>query len=192
MPRLNQVVTRTGDNGQTGLGDGSRVDKHHPLIELIGTIDELNSQLGIVLAYLKQDGQNAAPIGTMLTIQHQLFDMGGELSIPGSVLVTADKLAWLETQTSDINAALTPLEEFVLPGGTLAAAHCHSARTIARRAERQYWQLLDSGAEHSINETTGKYLNRLSDFLFVMARYINLKGKENDVLWNNLANDRQR
>lgn len=185
MPRLSKIVTRTGDTGTTGLGDGSRVNKYDLRIELIGTIDELNAQVGIVLAYVKESVDNAAEIETLLTIQHHLFDLGGELSIPGNIAITADKLAWLDSKTESMNDQLSPLREFVLPGGTKAAAHCHGARTVARRAERQFWQLCGTSTEKEANLIAGQYLNRLSDFLFVMSRYLNLMGGELDILWNN-------
>lgn len=174
--RLSKIYTRTGDDGSTGLGDGSRVEKDQLRVEAYGTVDELNSTLGMVLAYpLPED------IRTCLSaIQHDLFDLGGELCIPGHQVMTADAIQRLESQLDDFNAHLPPLKEFILPGGSPAAAACHIARTVCRRAERRVTTLARS---ETINSITLAYLNRLSDLLFVIARVIaRLEGGQ-EVFW---------
>ena len=175
--RLSRIYTRTGDKGTTGLGDGSRVPKDHPRIECCGEIDELNSALGVVLTKSLPDD-----LRTLLTeIQHDLFDLGGELSIPGHSLVPETRIDWLEKQLDRLNEELHPLEEFILPGGSEAAACTHLARSICRRAERR---LVALQREEPGQEIAGRYLNRLSDLLFVVARYLNQAAGTPDVLWN--------
>jgi cob(I)alamin adenosyltransferase len=175
--RLSRIVTRTGDAGTTGLGDGSRVAKDAARIEAIGAVDELNSTIGVLLA---EPGLPAA-IATMLTdIQHDLFDLGGELSIPGFAAVTDAHVARLEDAVERCNAELAPLKEFVLPGGTRAAALAHVARTVCRRAERSVVHL---AAGEAVSDPTRRYLNRLSDLLFVLARSLNRTAGCGDVLW---------
>ena len=174
--RLSKIVTRTGDAGTTGLGDGSRVAKDAARIQAIGTVDELNSTLGVLLAEALPDS-----IAAHLTeIQHDLFDLGGELSIPGHVGVTDDHVARLEDAVERYNADLGPLKEFVLPGGSRAAALAHVARTVCRRAERTVIALAQT---EEVGIPARKYLNRLSDLLFVLARALNHAAGRPDVLW---------
>ena len=174
--RLSKIVTRTGDAGTTGLGDGSRVAKDGARIHAIGSVDELNSTLGVLLAEPLPDS-----IAAHLTeIQHDLFDLGGELSIPGHVAVTDDHVARLEDAVEHYNADLLPLKEFVLPGGSRAAALAHVARTVCRRAERTVIALAQTEA---VGMPARKYLNRLSDLLFVLARALNHAAGRPDVLW---------
>ncbi len=180
--RLSKIVTRTGDAGETGLGDGSRVPKDSPRIEAIGAVDELNSVLGVVLAESLPDA-----IAKCLTdVQHDLFDLGGELSIPGYAAVTEGHVTRLEEAVESFNANLAPLKEFILPGGTRAASLAHVARTVCRRAERS---LIRLAAVEAVSEPSRIYLNRLSDLLFVLARALNRAGGRPDVLWQK---DRQR
>jgi len=174
--RLSRIVTRTGDAGTTGLGDGSRVAKDSPRIEAIGTVDELNSSIGVILAE-----PLPAPIAALLTdIQHDLFDLGGELSIPGHTALTAAHGERLEAAVERFNADLPMLKEFILPGGTRAAALAHIARTLCRRAERTLVALAGSAP---VSTASRIYLNRLSDLLFVLARTLNQAGGAPDVLW---------
>jgi|SRR5581483_8581269 len=174
--RLSKIYTRTGDDGTTGLGDGARAAKDAPRLEAIGSVDELNSVIGTVLAH-----HPPAPIDTMLTrIQHQLFDLGGELSLPGQELLDSALTDRLEQDLDALNATLAPLKEFVLPGGTPCAAACHAARGVCRRAERALVHLHRS---EPVNAAALRYLNRLSDLLFVMARYANKAANEPETLW---------
>jgi cob(I)alamin adenosyltransferase len=174
--RLSKIVTRTGDAGETGLGDGSRVAKDSPRIEAIGAVDELNSVLGVLLAE-----SLPGAIATCLTdVQHDLFDLGGELSIPGYAAVTDAHVTRIEAAVETFNADLAPLKEFILPGGTRAAALAHVARTVCRRAERTTIRL---AAAEAVSEPSRIYLNRLSDLLFVLARAINRAAGHPDVLW---------
>ena len=174
--RLSKIYTRTGDDGTTGLGDGSRVNKISQRIESIGAVDELNSVIGLLLTQdLPED------IRTTLTdVQHDLFDLGGELSIPGGAAITEDQVGRLENALDELNADLPPLKEFILPGGTGAAAICHLARAVCRRSEREVIRL---GETEEISTATKKYLNRLSDLLFVVARALNRHAGRGDVLW---------
>jgi cob(I)alamin adenosyltransferase len=177
--RLSKIVTRTGDDGTTGLGDGTRVAKQSPRIEAIGSVDELNCALGVLLS---GDGTPPAAIGACLTeVQHDLFDLGGELSMPGTRLLSAERLEALEAEIEHFNAELPPLKEFVLPGGGTAAAACHVARALCRRTERRCWALaqVESVAPDSL-----RYLNRLSDLLFVLARVLARAEGGGEVLWN--------
>ena len=174
--RLSKIVTRTGDAGETGLGDGSRVAKDSPRIEAIGAVDELNSVLGVLLAEALPEA-----IARCLTdVQHDLFDLGGELSIPGFAAVTQAHVTRVEAAVETFNGDLAPLKEFILPGGTRAAAHAHVARTVCRRAERA---LIRLAAVEAVSERSRIYLTRLSDLLFVLARAINRAGGHPDVLW---------
>jgi cob(I)alamin adenosyltransferase len=178
--RLTQITTRTGDDGTTGLADGSRVPKHHLRIHALGEVDELNSHLGVLLAEpLPQ------PVRTLLvTIQHQLFNLGGELSMPGMALLKDDAVAELDAAIEAHNAALPRLAEFILPAGARSAALAHVCRTVARRAERA---VVDLAAHEDVNPAPRLYLNRLSDLLFVLARVLNranLDGRGgDDVYW---------
>lgn len=174
--RLSKIYTRTGDNGTTGLGDGSRVPKDHLRVEAYGTVDELNSALGVVLAQEVPEEVR----GAFAPVQHELFDLGGELCIPGREVIGEEHIARLEQVLDQLNAALPPLKEFVLPGGSESAALMHLARTICRRAERHAVTLARA---ETINPFAIKYLNRLSDLLFVAARYINVSRQEPEVLW---------
>jgi len=177
MPhRLSRIATRTGDDGTTGLGDGSRTRKNSPRIAAIGSIDELNSMLGLLAAEnLPPDLQ---PV--IAAIQNDLFDLGGELSIPGFEKIKPIRLALLDEWLAGFNGDLPPLAEFILPGGSRPAALAHVARTICRRAERDVVAL---GALEFVRPLCQQYLNRLSDLLFVLARVLNRAGGGQDVLW---------
>ncbi|WP_244814392.1 cob(I)yrinic acid a,c-diamide adenosyltransferase [Caballeronia sp. Lep1P3] len=177
--RLSKIATRTGDDGTTGLGDGRRVSKDDARIGAIGDVDELNSCLGVLLCEpLPPDIRDALTV-----IQNDLFDLGGELSIPGHSMVSDAHLARLDTWLAEYNATLPPLKEFILPGGSRAAALAHVGRTVCRRAERAIVALgrVDSEA---VNEAPRRYVNRLSDLLFVVARVLNRADGGGDVLWN--------
>ncbi|WP_059413538.1 cob(I)yrinic acid a,c-diamide adenosyltransferase [Cupriavidus basilensis] len=174
--RLTKIATRTGDGGTTGLGDGSRTGKDSLRIAAIGDVDELNSHLGVLLAETLPDEVRAA----LLHIQHDLFDLGGELSIPGYVLVKPEQVLQLDDWLAHYNAGLPRLAEFILPGGSRAAAVAHVCRTVCRRAERA---LVALGGQEALNEAPRQYLNRLSDLLFVLARVLNRAGGGGDVLW---------
>ena len=174
--RLSKIVTRTGDAGTTGLGDGSRVAKDAPRIAAIGAVDELNSTLGVLLA----EELPPAVRDCLVQVQHDLFDLGGELSIPGHVAVGEAHVVRLEDAVETFNAELEPLREFILPGGTRPAALAHVARTVCRRAERDVVTLAASDA---VSDPTRRYLNRLSDLLFVVARTLNRVAGRPDVLW---------
>lgn len=174
--RLSKIYTRTGDDGTTGLGDGSRVKKTALRVEAMGAVDELNSVIGLLLSQ-----ETPEDIRSILTdVQHDLFDLGGEICIPGRAAITEDQVTRLETVLDKLNADLPPLKEFILPGGTGAAAVCHLARAVCRRAERDVIRLSET-------EDTGaagkKYLNRVSDLLFVIARALNRHAGRGDVLW---------
>lgn len=179
--RLSKIYTRTGDDGTTGLGDGTRVKKTSPRIEAIGTVDELNSIIGVLLTRRMPEEIQA----TLTGIQHDLFDLGGELSIPGREAITEDQIKRLETVLDKFNAGLPPLKEFILPGGSEAAAVCHLARAVCRRAERHVVHL---GEKEDISTVATKYLNRLSDLLFVIARTLNAHTGRGDVLWQHGKN----
>jgi cob(I)alamin adenosyltransferase len=174
--RLTRIVTRTGDDGTTGIADGSRLPKDSPRITAIGSVDELNSQLGVLLAEPMTDGVRAE----LLRIQNDLFDLGGMLALPGSTFDAA-KLARLDEAITYHNADLPPLKEFILPGGCRPAALCHVARTVARRAERDYLQLIRNNP--SSNDGL-RYLNRLSDLLFVLSRVLNRASGHAEVYWH--------
>lgn len=175
--RLSKIYTRTGDDGTTGLGDGSRVPKDSLRVEAYGTVDELNSALGVLLALpnLPQD-----VTASLTEVQHELFDMGGELCIPGHLTITAEQVTRLERTLDRFNDTLPPLKEFILPGGGPAAAACHLARTVARRAERRVCSLARA---ESVSPEVAKYLNRLSDLLFVIARVLARHERGVEVLW---------
>jgi cob(I)alamin adenosyltransferase len=175
--RLSKIYTRTGDDGTTGLGDGTRVPKDSARVEAYGTTDELNSVLGVLLAV---PGLPDAVTALLIDVQHELFDMGGELCIPGHTVITAAHVTRLETALDGFNDQLPPLKEFILPGGGPAAAACHVARTVARRAERRVLSL--SRAE-TVNPEVLHYLNRLSDLLFVLARVLARHERGTEVLW---------
>ena len=174
--RLSKIATRTGDAGETGLGDGSRVSKATPRIQALGDIDELNSSLGVLLAE-----ELPAPLReALLEVQHALFDLGGEVSIPGHSLLGEPQVARLDEWLEEWNRDLAPLKEFILPGGSRAAAAAHLARTVCRRAERS---LVALGSREPVGEAARQYLNRLSDLLFVAGRVLNRAAGGGDVQW---------
>jgi cob(I)alamin adenosyltransferase len=175
--RLSRIYTRTGDDGTTGLGDGARVDKDAPRVEAYGTVDEANSAVGLVLAV---PGLPASVAACLTEVQHDLFDVGAELCIPGHRVVTEAYAARLETVLDAFNENLPPLKEFVLPGGGAAAAACHLARTVVRRAERRVWSL---SRVEAVAPEVPRYLNRLSDLLFVVARVLARHERGSEVLW---------
>lgn len=175
--RLSKIYTRTGDDGTTGLGDGSRVEKDHPRVIAYGTTDETNSAVGLVLA------ENDVPNDLrdwLVGIQHDLFDLGGELCIPGYEMIKQTYIDRLEQQMDQMNSDLPMLKEFILPGGNRAAAQCHLARTLCRRAERCVYTL---SKQEAVNPLALQYLNRLSDFLFVAARVLARQNGGQEVLW---------
>jgi cob(I)alamin adenosyltransferase len=174
--RLSKITTRTGDTGSTGLADGTRLGKEHARVAALGSVDELNSQLGVLLAEQLPLGIRAM----VLQIQNDLFDLGGALALPGQDVFAKNKVAWLDEQLAHYNADLPPLREFILPGGSRAGALCHVARTVARRAERDLAVLSQSEAvpQHAL-----PYLNRLSDLLFVFSRCINRTLAAAETLW---------
>ena len=186
MVKLNKIYTRTGDKGQTGLGDGQRVAKASLRVNVMGTVDEANGVIGVARIETASLFDPAA--GKMLLrIQNDLFDLGADLCMPGEdkpedirLRITSDQVKRLEKEIDAMNADLTPLTSFILPGGAPAAAHLHLARGVVRRAERDCWAL---SADDHVNGPVLQYLNRLSDHLFVMARWINLKTGTGDVLW---------
>ncbi len=184
--RLSKIVTRTGDAGQTGLADGSRLAKTDLRVEAMGEIDELNCCLGLVLVLPLPE-----PVRELMTrVQHELFDLGGELSLPGATVVGEAQLAALEAAVNALNEHLPPLKEFVLPGGNPAAAQAHLARAVARRAERAVWRVVVAEADTApINPLAPRYLNRLSDALFVCARVLAREAGGSEVSWKH---DRQR
>lgn len=175
--RLSKIATRTGDTGDTGLGDGRRVPKDAARVQAMGDVDELNSALGLLLA------EKRLPAGVraaLLEVQHDLFDLGGELSIPGHAMVTEAQVLRLDGLLAAYNAKLAPLREFILPGGSRPAALAHLARTICRRAERSVVAL---GHAEQVGAPARQYLNRLSDLLFVIGRTLNRAARGGDVLW---------
>jgi cob(I)alamin adenosyltransferase len=176
--RLSKIYTRTGDDGTTGLGDGSRVPKDSVRVEAYGTVDELNSAVGVLLAV---SGLPPAVSACLTQVQHELFDLGGELCIPGHRLITGAQVTQLEQALDGFNEALPPLKEFILPGGGPAAAACHLTRTIARRAERRVWAL---ARVEAVRPEVTQYLNRLSDLLFVLARVLARHELGTEVPWH--------
>jgi cob(I)alamin adenosyltransferase len=174
--RLSRIATRTGDGGDTGLGDGTRVAKDSARIQALGDIDELNSGIGVLLA----EKMPAQIREALLQIQHGLFDLGGEVCIPGHTMMTEAHVAHVEGLLKTLNKRLPPLKEFILPGGTRAAALAHLSRTACRRAERS---LVALGRAEPVGDRARQYLNRLSDLLFVLGRELNRAGRRGDVLW---------
>jgi len=174
--RLSKITTRTGDGGETGLGDGSRVRKDSPRVAALGEIDELNSAIGVLLAEPLPEKIRANLQG----IQHDLFDLGGDVSIPGRATMTGAQVERVETLLEELNAGLPRLKEFILPGGTRAASLAHLARTVCRRAERS---LVALSSSEKVADSGRIYLNRLSDLLFVLGRVLNREGGGADVLW---------
>jgi cob(I)alamin adenosyltransferase len=179
--RLTQIATRTGDDGTTGLGDGSRTRKDSLRVKAMGSVDELNSFIGLLLTEAMPEAVRA----DLLDIQHDLFDLGGELCIPGYTMLKATQVARLDARLGHYNADLPRLEEFILPGGSHAAALAHVCRTTCRRAERD---LVELGAHETVNEVPRQYLNRLSDLMFVLARVLNRAAGGADVLWQQRKN----
>lgn len=178
--RLSAIATRTGDAGTTGLGDGSRVSKTDPRVAAMGDVDELNSGLGLLLAFgLGSDELNMK--NWLSEIQQDLFDLGGELSIPGFTLLKTERVAALDAWLGIANATLPRLEEFIIPGGSIATAQAHVCRTICRRAERAVVELAETQA---VSNEVRQYLNRLSDLLFVMARVLNRGQGANEPQWD--------
>jgi cob(I)alamin adenosyltransferase len=186
--RLTQIATRTGDDGSTGLGDGTRVPKDHLRVQAMGEVDELNSSLGVLLA----EPLPAEVRELLVRIQHELFNLGGELSIPGYTLLKAEAVLQLDEALAQHNAALPRLKEFILPAGTRSAALAHVSRTIARRAERAVVAL---AANEAVNEAPRQYLNRLSDLMFVLARVLNRANLDglggDDVYWRSEKLERE-
>ncbi|MGQ0578054.1 MAG: cob(I)yrinic acid a,c-diamide adenosyltransferase [Betaproteobacteria bacterium] len=174
--RLTKIYTRTGDAGTTGLGDGSRVSKDNLRIEAIGAVDELNANLGVLLAEPAPEPVRQC----LLDVQHDLFDLGGELSIPGSTSIGETHVTRLENQLDRFNADLPALKEFILPGGARAGALCHVTRTVCRRAERRVVAL---AAAEQLSPALQRYLNRLSDLLFVLCRVLNDDAGVTEVYW---------
>jgi len=187
MVKLNKIYTRTGDDGTTGLGTGERVEKFHGRIEAFGTVDETNAVIGIIRLHTQKSDPR---IDDMLArIQNDLFDLGADLCVPETneplkfepLRITKAQVDRLEKEIDELNSHLQPLKSFILPGGSAAAAYLHLARTVSRRAERQMVKLADNKSE-KVSEAALKYINRLSDFLFVAGRFVNDSGK-GDVLW---------
>jgi len=174
--RLSKIYTRTGDNGTTGMADGRRLEKDHPRMAAIGDIDELNSLIGVLIVSCAE-----LPIReTLVTIQHDLFNVGGQLAMPECELINAPRIQWLEQALDQLNQHLPPLQEFILPGGGEAASRCHVARAVCRRAERS---LVSCHREDPLASELLAYVNRLSDFLFVASRYLAREAGEGEVYW---------
>lgn len=174
--RLSKLYTRTGDDGTSGLSDGARISKNHCRMHAMGTVDELNSVIGLMICKL----EDAELERFFTTVQHDLFNIGGEISMPGHSFISESKVKGLEAKIDAFNEQVNPLKDFILPGGSEAAAICHIARATARRAERD---IVSLHQEEAVSDTTRQYLNRLSDLLFVCARIINKQLGEHDVLW---------
>ena len=175
--RISRVVTRTGDDGSTGLADGSRVAKTDARVEAMGDVDELNSCLGL----LQAQGIDAAMADMLREIQHRLFDLGGELALPDTVRLDAAGVRRLEQWVEQYNHGLPPLREFILPGGNQAASICHLARAVCRRCERHLFRLAESAA---VNPCSTTYINRLSDLLFVLARVLARRDGDTEIFWH--------
>ena len=174
--RLSKIATRTGDNGTTGLGDGSRVDKDSLRVHAMGDVDEMNSHLGLLLV----EDMPAGLREELGTIQHDLFDLGGELCIPGYTLIRIEHVARLDALLAKYNADLPPLADFILPAGSRAASQAHVCRTVCRRTERA---IVTLGHAETLNDYPRQYMNRLSDLMFVLARVLNRHAGGGDVLW---------
>jgi len=177
--RLSTIVTRTGDDGTTGLGDGTRTGKDHARIRVIGDIDELNASVGVLLAEILPEAVRA----DLQAVQHDLFDLGGELSIPGHSMLTQAQVERLEACVERYNGDLPRLAEFILPGGSRSAALAHVCRTVCRRAERSLVALAGSDGAPEVGTPARQYVNRLSDLMFVLARVLNRSARVADVLW---------
>lgn len=180
--RLSKIYTRTGDDGSTGLGDGSRTQKDSLRVEAIGTVDELNSAVGLLVAQLEDEALR----GILLDVQHDLFDLGGELCLPDSRLIADRHITRVERELDRLNADLPPLKDFILPGGNVAAGSAHLARAICRRAERR---VISLARHETVGEAVLRYLNRLSDLLFVIARSLARQSGGSEILWEH---DRER
>ena len=174
--RLSKIYTRTGDKGTTGMGDGSRVEKDSLRVAAIGDTDELNSVIGMVICKCPEGDVKE----TLITIQHDLFNLGGQLTMPECNLITEERVKWLEVTLDAMNENLPPLKEFILPGGGEAAAHCHLARTVCRRAERT---IVSLAKEFEFSRQITAYINRLSDLLFVACRVLSRQAGEAEVYW---------
>lgn len=174
MPRISKVSTKTGDDGTTGLADGTRLSKHDLRVHLLGEIDELNAFIGLTISSMTEHSTLL-----LLKIQHDLFDIGAEICQPGKQLITADYVATIDTELDKLNEKLPPLKEFILPGGSNAVAQLHVCRTICRRCERTASSMLDE-----LNPITLQYLNRLSDLLFVYSRFIAHQSGNSESYWN--------
>lgn len=172
--RLTKIYTRTGDDGSTGMADGTRVAKDDLLVHVMGEVDELNSQLAVVACHAADDFTES-----IRTIQNELFNVGAELTL-GETMIKQENIDWLEQSLDKINQSLTPLKEFILPGGGLAASHCHVARTVCRRVERS---LVSLDRQNNLNKHLLAYINRLSDYLFVLARAISKQEGADEVYW---------
>jgi cob(I)alamin adenosyltransferase len=181
--RLSRIMTRTGDDGSTGLGDGTRVPKDAARIDALGSVDELNCTLGVLLSNELRDDTAA---DCLTEVQHDLFDLAGELAIPGTVLLSDERVTWVEAQLEEFNRALPPLKEFVLPGGGTTASASHIARAVCRRAERSCWAL---ARNEPVAPGALRYLNRLSDLLFVLARRFARAERGTEPLWNRTRHD---
>lgn len=175
--RLSKIYTRTGDDGTTGLADGNRIAKNSLRVEAMGTVDELNAHVGMLVEYLEPE-DSLRPV--LARIQHHLFDLGGEFAIPGSTVIGEKQIEWLESTLDEWNEDLPPLKNFILPGGSRPAAQCHLARAVCRRGERI---VVAMGHEESINPQSRNYLNRLSDLLFVACRVLARRDGAREVLW---------
>lgn len=188
--RLSKIYTKTGDDGTTGLADGSRIHKDDLRIEAMGSIDELNSVIGVLLSVLpviSKPDRSQLIQGALTEIQHCLFDLGGSIAYPESASrLSATHIGQLEAVLDQLNADLSPLKEFILPGGCLAAAVCHQARSVCRRAERN---MVSLSQQAIVPAQSIQYLNRLSDLLFVMARSLNKQANHSDILWNPIQRD---
>ncbi|MFT7304974.1 MAG: cob(I)alamin adenosyltransferase [Candidatus Azotimanducaceae bacterium] len=181
--RLSKIYTRTGDKGETGLGDGSRISKTHPRVDAMGSVDELNSIVGVVVEELLiEDQPELSEIAEFLrSLQHRIFDLGGEISIPGFKIVSEAHVTAIEEDLDRLNEHLAPLENFILPGGSRLIANCHMARAVCRRAERQVILLAETD---DVNQAAMEFLNRLSDYLFVVARSCARITQIDEVLWS--------
>ena len=174
--RLSKIYTRTGDDGTTGLANGDRITKTSPRIEAMGAVDELNSIIGLLIT----EPLPTATCEILSEIQHALFDLGGEISLPGEQLMNTNQVTRVEMILDEMNELLPPLKEFILPGGTRSAALCHQARSVCRRAERRLLALV---GQQETAPVSAMYLNRLSDLFFVMARNLNARNGEADIFW---------
>ena len=176
--RLSKIYTRTGDDGTTGLGDGSRIEKDHIRMQAIGSIDEVNSLIGLMIAEMDETDE----LRSLFTeIQHDLFDLGGELCIPGYQLINESRVSDIEAKLDELNEELPPLKNFILPGGNKAAGFCHMARSVCRRAERD---MVTLARDTEVNAAGKKFINRLSDLLFVCARILARRNNGEEILWS--------